>query len=106
MGCSNIRYDVPNMYSVDYYEKKEDKIARPLQTRQGICENYAVLFVDICQKAGIPSFVVNGYVKLNGQLQDLSHAWCVAKIDTGWYLFDPTWASGYINNGGFCPKNK
>ena len=100
----NIRYDVPNMYSVDYFEKKEDKIAKPLQTRQGICANYAALFTDICEKAGIPSFVVDGYVKLNNQLQELSHAWCIAKIDTGWYLFDPTWASGYVNNGGFVPK--
>lgn len=51
------------MYAINYYEKKEDKIAKPLQTRQGICENYAALFTDICQKAGILAFVVEGYVK-------------------------------------------
>ncbi len=100
----NIRYDVPNMYAINYYEKKEDKIAKPLQTRQGICENYAALFTDICQKTGIPSFVVEGYVKLGEQVSNLPHAWCVAKIDTAWYLFDPTWASGYVNNGAFVPK--
>ncbi len=61
--AANIRYDVPNMYAINYYEKKEDKIAKPLQTRQGICENYAALFTDICQKAGIRAFVVEGYVK-------------------------------------------
>jgi hypothetical protein len=102
--ASNIRYDVPNMYAINYYEKKEDKIAKPLQTRQGICENYAVLFTDICQKIGIPGFVVEGYVKLSSQLSILSHAWCVARIDTSWYLFDPTWASGYVSNGTFVPK--
>jgi transglutaminase/protease-like cytokinesis protein 3 len=100
----NIRYDVPNMYAINYYEKKEDKIAKPLETRQGICENYAALFIDICQKAGIPGFVVEGYVKLNNQASNLSHAWCVARIDTSWYLYDPTWASGYVNNGTFVPK--
>ena len=102
--AANIRYDVPNMYAINYYEKKEDKIAKPLQTRQGICENYAALFTDICLKAGIPAFVVEGYVKQNNQLQDVSHAWSVAKIDTSWYLFDPTWASGYVSNGAFVAK--
>jgi transglutaminase/protease-like cytokinesis protein 3 len=102
--ASNIRYDVPNMYAINYYEKKEDKIAKPLQTRQGICENYAALFTDICVKAGIPAFVVQGYVKLNNQVANISHAWSVVKIDTSWYLFDPTWAAGYINNGAFVPK--
>ncbi len=101
---SNIRYDVPNMYEINYYEKIEDKIAKPLQTRQGICENYAALFTDICQKMGIPGFVVEGYVKLSNQVSNLSHAWCVARIDTSWYLFDPTWASGYVSNGTFVPK--
>ncbi len=102
--ATNIRYDVPNMYAINYYEKKEDKIAKPLQTRQGICENYAVLFTDICEKAGIPAFEVLGYVRLNNQVQDISHAWCVAKIDANWYLFDPTWSAGYIINGAFVPK--
>jgi transglutaminase/protease-like cytokinesis protein 3 len=102
--ASSIRYDVPNMYAINYYEKKEDKIAKPLQTRQGICENYAALFTDICGKTGIPGYVVEGYVKLNGQVSNLSHAWCVARIDTSWYLFDPTWAAGYVNNGTFVPK--
>jgi len=34
----------------------------------------------------------------------LSHAWCAAKIDSKWYLFDPTWGSGYVNNKKFTPK--
>ena len=102
--ASNIRYDVPNMYAINYYEKKEDKIAKPLQTREGICENYAALFTDICMKAGIPSYVVEGYVKLGGQVSNLSHAWCVARVDTSWYLFDPTWAAGSVSDRTFVPK--
>jgi transglutaminase/protease-like cytokinesis protein 3 len=102
--ATNIRYDIPNMYVINYYEKKEDKIAKPLQTRQGICENYAALFTDICEKAAIPSFVVEGYVKLNNQVANISHAWCVAQIDSSWYLFDPTWAAGYESNRMFVAK--
>jgi transglutaminase/protease-like cytokinesis protein 3 len=102
--ATNIRYDVPNMYTINYYEKQEDKIAKPLQTRQGICENYAALFTDICVKLGIPAFVVQGYVKQNNQVLNISHAWSVVKIDAGWYLFDPTWAAGYASSGSFVAK--
>jgi transglutaminase/protease-like cytokinesis protein 3 len=31
----------------------------------------------------------------------MSHAWCASKIDNQWYIFDPTWGSGYVNNGKF-----
>jgi Transglutaminase-like superfamily len=102
--ANNIQYDVPNMYAVNFEEKKEDKIGKPLRTRMGICENYAALFTDICEKAGIKSFVIEGYVKQNGQVSNLSHTWCTAKIDSSWYLFDPTWASGVVANGKFIPK--
>jgi hypothetical protein len=53
---------------------------------------------------GVPGFVVEGYVRLDNQISSLSHAWCVARIDSTWYLFDPTWASGYVNNGVFVSK--
>lgn len=49
------------MFAINFYEKKEDKIAKPLKTRKGICENYASLFTDICIKSGLKSFVIEGY---------------------------------------------
>lgn len=102
--ATNIQYDVDNMFAMNFYEKKEDKISKPLKTRKGICENYAALFSDICSKAGIQNFVVEGYTKQNGFTDYIPHAWCAAKIDTSWYLFDPTWGSGYINGGKFIRK--
>ena len=36
------------MYALNFYEKKEDKIAKVLKNRKGICENYAALFTEIC----------------------------------------------------------
>jgi len=102
--ASNIRYDIENMYAINFYEKKEDKISKPLKTRKGICENYASLFTDICLKSGIKSFVVEGYTKQNGFTDYLSHAWSAALIDSSWFLFDPTWGSGYINGGKFYKK--
>src|SRR5437868_14297445 len=48
--ASSIRYDLENMFAINFYEKKEDKIAKALMNRKGICENYAAVFTDICSK--------------------------------------------------------
>lgn len=102
--ATNIRYDVENMFAINFYEKKEDKILKPLKSRKGICENYAALFNDICLKIGIKSFVIEGYTRQNGFTEYIPHAWCAAMVDSVWSLFDPTWAAGYIDNGRFHPQ--
>jgi hypothetical protein len=102
--ATNIQYDVDNMFAINFYEKKEDKIAKPLKSRKGICENYAALFEDICTKSGVRSFVIEGYTKQKGFADYIPHAWCAALIDSSWYLFDPTWGSGYVNGGKFYKK--
>jgi hypothetical protein len=102
--ASNIQYDIDNMFAMNFYEKKEDKIAKPLKTRKGICENYAALFTDICLKAGLKAYVIEGYTKQNGFTDYIPHAWSAALVDSSWFLFDPTWGSGYVNNGKFFKK--
>ncbi len=102
--ASNIQYDIANMFAINFYEPQVEKIAKPLKTRKGICENYAVLFNDICSKSGIKSYVVEGYTKQNGFADYIPHAWCAALIDSNWFMFDPTWGSGYVNNGKFYQK--
>jgi transglutaminase superfamily protein len=101
---SNIQYDLANMFALNFYEKKEDKIDKPLKTRKGICENYAALFSDICSKTGVRSFVVEGYTRQNGFTDYIPHAWCAAFVDSAYYLFDPTWGSGYVSNGKFYKR--
>lgn len=101
---SNIKYDIENMFAINFYEKREEKITKPLKTRKGICENYASLFTDVCIKSGIKSFVVEGYTKQNGFADYVPHAWSAALIDSSWFLFDPTWGSGYVNGGKFYKK--
>jgi len=102
--ATNIQYDIDNMFAINFYEKKEDKIAKALKTRKGICENYAELFNDICLKANIKSYVIQGYTKQNGFADYIPHAWCAALIDNAWFLFDLTWGSGYISNNKFYKK--
>lgn len=100
----NIEYDIANMYALNFYEKREEKIAKALKTRKGICEHYAALFTDLCQKCGIKSFVITGYTKQNGFADYIPHAWSAARVNGTWFLFDPTWGSGYVNNGKFIKK--
>lgn len=99
--ASNIQYDIENMFAINFYEKKDVKISKALQTRKGICENYAAVFNDICTKSNIKSFVIEGYTKQNGFTDYIPHAWCAALIDSAWYMFDPAWGSGYVNGGKF-----
>jgi hypothetical protein len=102
--ASNIQYDIENMFALNFYEKKEEKISKPLKTKKGICENYAALFNDICLKMGVKSFVIEGYTKQNGFADFIPHAWCAALVDSSWFLFDPTWGSGYVSGGKFYKK--
>jgi hypothetical protein len=53
---------------------------------------------------GIQSYVIEGYTKKDGKVGNLAHAWNAAKIDGKWYIFDPTWGSGYVDKGKFFKK--
>ena len=102
--ASNIRYDVVNMYAVNYNESVQDKIESALKSKKGVCIHYASIFNDLLEKMGIQTYVIEGYNKQNGKVADLAHAWNAARIDNKWYLFDPTWGSGYVNKGQFFKK--
>jgi len=102
--ASNISYDVKNMFAVNLNQTTQEKIVNTLKTKKGVCIHYAEVFNEISNKVGIKSYIIEGYTKQNGKIAALSHAWCAAKIDSKWYLFDPTWGSGSINNGVFVKK--
>lgn len=101
---SNISYDVANMFAVNITETPQDRIAKTLKTKKGICGDYAMIFNEIANLVGVKSVVVEGYTKQDGKVATLSHAWCAAKIENKWYLFDPTWGSGYVNNNKYTRK--
>nr|WP_314896159.1 transglutaminase domain-containing protein [uncultured Flavobacterium sp.] len=102
--ASNISYDVANMFTVNFNETPQEQIMETLKTKKGVCIHYAAVFNDISNKIGIQSYIIEGYTKQYGKVANLAHAWCAAKIDDKWYLFDPTWGSGYVNNGKFFKK--
>ncbi len=101
---SNISYDVANMFTVNFNETEQEQIAKTLRTKKGVCIHYAVVFNELSQKTGIQSYIIEGYTKQNGKISDLAHAWIAAKVDKKWYIFDPTWGSGFVNNGRFSKK--
>lgn len=102
----NIDYDVINMFAINLAEDTGSRISRVLGTRKGICENYAALFTAVCNAAGVKSVMVEGYTKQAGFTDYIPHAWSAAQLDGAWYLFDPTWGSGYVDNGRFVRKIK
>ena len=87
-----------------YKKKRRKQNKKTLKTKKGICADYSILFHEIASLTGIKSFVIEGYTKQNGKIDVLSHAWCAAKINNEWYLFDPTWGSGYVNNNKYTRK--
>ncbi|WP_348797577.1 transglutaminase domain-containing protein [Flavobacterium adhaerens] len=102
--ASNISYDIENMTSIDNTETSIEKIENTISTKKGVCIDYSEVFKDIVTKVGIQSRIIGGYTRQNGKVDVLSHAWCAAKIDNVWWLFDPTWGAGYVQNKKFFKK--
>ena len=97
----NISYDVASKgkgYSAIPFNELVDKT---MQTRKSICQGYASVFKALCDACGIRAYVVQGYTRKDGIINELSHAWIIAIIDSSYYGFDPTWGAGYMNNGHY-----
>lgn len=101
---TNIQYDIENMFAINFYQNTNEIIDKVLITRKGICMHYAELYHSIANQVGIKSYVVSGYTKQNGFVDYIPHAWIASFIDSTWYLVDPTWGSGYIQNTKFVKK--
>src|SRR5437762_1774165 len=71
-----------------------------LKKRRASCYGYTRLFKSLCDYAGIPCEIINGYGR--GDFNKVAnnfrtnHAWNGVLIDSGWHLVDVTWASGYF----------
>lgn len=100
----NIKYDVENMYAVNFYENEQEIIDKVFKTKKGVCMHYATLFSSICNNIGIKSYVVDGFTKQNGKVDYAAHAWNVALVGDAWKIYDPTWGAGYVQNAKFIFK--
>lgn len=98
-GCfywimKNIGYDRKDVqYMTEDPNAHSSIIKQVLSKRATVCYGYSLLFNRLAQELGYRSYVVVGYTKQNGQVELYDcHAWVAIKMDTGWYMFDPTWA--------------
>jgi len=102
--ADNISYDVPAMYNKNRDESDTGRVNKTLRKRKGVCENYAAVFNEIAEKCKIKCYVVTGYTRIYGVISTQGHAWCAALIDGNWYIIDPTWGSGYVNDDKYTRK--
>jgi hypothetical protein len=94
--ASNIRYTSDSANVINLGPDPDAKVTAALRRRRGVCENFAAIFHDICGKAGLTSFMVDGYTKQNGSVDKTGHSWCAVFADNTWLLCDPTWD---VDNG-------
>ncbi|MDL2251429.1 hypothetical protein LJC12_01100 [Odoribacter sp. OttesenSCG-928-J03] len=71
--------------------------------RKGVCEDYARLFSEFCNRLEIKNFCIEGYAPgYNGNIpkiyHETNHMWNVVLLDTVWYHCDLLKVSGYIKN--------
>ncbi len=97
----NIRYDVENMYLLEYERAPAVVAQETLAKRLGVCRHYAELYAAVANQAGVLTYVVPGY---NSLLASVGHAWCASRIEGKWQLLDPTWAAGQVLNHRFVPQ--
>jgi Transglutaminase-like superfamily len=108
--ASNISYDVDKLKLIianpkeRTLETSEDKIKTALSSQKGVCIHYAEVFNAIANQVNLKTVIVEGYTKQNGKVDVISHAWCASKIDEKWFIFDPTWGAGSVNNSNFTKK--
>ena len=65
--------------------------AQSFKARNGVCQDFAHIFVATARALNIPARYVGGYfLRTDGDAQDAGHAWAEAKAPgIGWIGFDP-----------------
>ena len=100
----NITYDLDRMNTVVTYYDQQELADDALLRKKAVCSNYAALFYECCKSNGLKSYVIEGYVRQNGEPVYKGHAWNAVEIDAKFYNFDPTWATGFMRNGVFVTE--
>lgn len=79
-----------------YYSKD---VKKTLKQGKGICGDYSMIFVQMCEAIGIEAGFITGYIrddirKIGRAPKRADHAWNWVKIDGQIHLLDATWAAG------------
>ena len=74
----------------------DSPIDTALESKQGVCQDFAHILVALCREARIPARYVSGYLfhrkdAKDRSLEDASHAWAEVYLpEIGWLGLDPT----------------
>jgi len=71
------------------------KISQVFASRQGVCQDFAHIFIAACRASGLPARYVSGYLvtkrSRSAEGSPASHAWAEVLLpEYGWRAFDPT----------------
>lgn len=99
--AKNIEYDYLGVENITMGFESSEVVREALEKRKGVCQHYAELFHAIADASGLTSIVVFGYTRQNGKIDKVPHAWNALMIDSSWYVFDPTWGSGYFSESTY-----
>lgn len=75
-----------------------------VESKYGICRDYAFVFAALARNAGIPTKIVYGYALDNATKTLDRHAWNEAYVNGKWINIDTTWDAGYIRNNAFVSE--
>lgn len=96
--AKNVSYDVEKYENDDF--NWDDSALKTLETRTGVCQDYAYLAIALLRASDIEARFVEGRA---GGIFPGRHAWVEANLDGEWVTLDPTWGSGYLKDGRFIP---
>lgn len=91
-------------YDVKAYKKFELPNYSPLEIlskQKGVCDEYSLIYSELCNAVGIESYIVSGYTKGFRHYKGMpflraEHSWTVIYADSAWKFVDPTWGSGQL----------
>lgn len=92
-----------NSIKLKKWNKKFGKILFDVlkKDKKTICTGYAYLVKELAKLANINCEIIQGYGRTSSTnlkwLTTPNHSWNAVKLNSKWYLCDPTWASGIPN---------
>lgn len=95
----NISYDVVSFKTGKFKSQDAESV---FINGMGVCEGYATLFKEICDRVGIECIKIVGYAKgigynIGDKMDKTNHAWNAIKVETKWYFVESTWGSGAVD---------
>ncbi len=78
------------------------KVQKAYISGKGVCEEYSLLFNEMCKAVGLKSEYIVGYARfspkeIGKKPNSINHAWNAVKINGSWKLVDVTWAAGIVD---------